>query len=189
MQPDEKLIIWLGRIEPIKNIEALVSALGELRQLPWHLVIMGPQESPGYVAGLQRMVTDLGIAPRVHFLPPAYGDEKWAALADADFLALVSHSESWGNVAAEAVAAGVPVLVTETCGFASAMHNRGGLVVEKSVSAIRTGLHRLITDRQLYADCKATLPTLAAELTWEASVKKLAMVFEGWSDQQSIIRV
>jgi glycosyltransferase involved in cell wall biosynthesis len=178
VKPDEKLIVWLGRIEPIKNLESLISALAEIQDLPWRLAIIGPKESAEYFERLQRQIARLKMENRVRFLPPVYDDDKWAVLAGADLLALVSHYESWGIVAAEAVVSGVPVLITESCGFAGGMNKRGGLVVANDTAAIRDGLRRLMSDGPFYASCKSQLQTLAGELTWETAIKKLADVFQ-----------
>ena len=69
-------------------------------------------------------------------------DQK-AALALADLLVLPSLNESFGNSAAEAVAAGVPVLLTDTCGIASMIHRRAGLAVPLGVEALAEGLRQI----------------------------------------------
>ena len=63
------------------------------------------------------------------FSGPIFGDDKWAAYRDADVFVLPSRNENFGNTAAEAVAAGTPVIVTEQCGIAPHLKDIAGLVV------------------------------------------------------------
>ena len=63
------------------------------------------------------------------FTGPLYGDAKWAAYRDADLFVLPSQNENFGNTAAEAVACGTPVLVTDRCGIAPIVDRRAGVVV------------------------------------------------------------
>ena len=62
---------------------------------------------------------------------PVFGAAKWAAYRDADVFVLPSQNENFGNTAAEAVAAGTPVIVTEQCGIAPLLANEAGLVVPR----------------------------------------------------------
>jgi glycosyltransferase involved in cell wall biosynthesis len=176
----ESMILWLGRIDPIKNLEQLLAAVVDLRGIAWRLVIAGPCESAGYADSLRKRVQELGLGQRVHLHSPCYGDEKLSAFVDADVLALVSNYESWGNVAVEAMASGLPVLVTNTCGVAEMVVEGGGLIVRKDAAAIRDGLRRLLSDTNLLAEIKARLPSLVRQYSWERSVEQLAALFQGW---------
>ncbi|HXG30686.1 MAG TPA: glycosyltransferase, partial [Thermodesulfobacteriota bacterium] len=144
------MVLWLGRIEAKKNLEGLLEALSGLKGLPWTLVIAGPSESQDYLRALHRLSYTMGIEERVRFVPGLYGEDKLSAFLDADLFVLVSINENWGNTVLEAIALGVPVLVTRTCGVAEVVEGRAGLVVDLDVSAIRDGLKRLLTDSDLY---------------------------------------
>ncbi|MGH7793134.1 MAG: glycosyltransferase, partial [Thermodesulfobacteriota bacterium] len=174
------LILWLGRIEAKKNLEQLIEALAGLKQLPWTLAIVGPSESGAYLDSLRRLVETLNIQRRIEFIPGLYDDDKVAVYADADLFVLVSINENWGNTVQEAVAAGVPVLVTRTCGVAQVVEGRAGLVVECNMTSIRAGLERLLNDTNLYRLFKAGLPALASELSWDKPVSQMADLFQSW---------
>jgi len=180
---NEPIILWLGRIDPMKNLEQLFAAMSGLIDLPWRLAIVGPTETPGYSTGLKELASQLAIDSRVRFVPPLYGPDKLAAFADADVLALVSLSENWGNSAQEAIAAGVPVLVTKTCGVSEVIDQGGGLVVALGIDPIREGLRRLLTDSEFYQQCKSELLAMAAAISWDEPVLQMANMFEGWKRQ------
>src|SRR5207247_7544473 len=88
----------------------------------------GPDEG-GVKAQLEQLASQLGVRTRVQFTGPIFGEAKWAAYRDADVFVLPSQNENFGNTAAEAIAAGTPVIVTEQCGIAPLLANAAGLVV------------------------------------------------------------
>jgi glycosyltransferase involved in cell wall biosynthesis len=75
------------------------------------LVMAGPDEC-GWQADLARLAMQRNAGPRVTFTGPLYGDCKWGALRSAEVLALPSHTENFGISAVEALACGVPVLIS-----------------------------------------------------------------------------
>jgi glycosyltransferase involved in cell wall biosynthesis len=174
------LILWLGRVEAKKNLEQLIEALAGLKHYPWALAIVGPSESSAYLSSLHQLAYQFGIEKRLHFVSALYNGDKLSAYTDADLFALVSINENWGNTVMEAIASGVPVLVTRTCGVSEVVEGRAGLVVERSVSAIRNGLEHLLNDADLYKQLKAGLPALASELSWDKRVCQIADLFQSW---------
>jgi len=64
-------------------------------------------------ARLMEMAREYGIASKVHFAGALFGQEKWAAYRDANVFVLPSQNENFGNTAAEAAAAGTPVVGNE----------------------------------------------------------------------------
>src|SRR4029077_6447688 len=87
----------------------------------------------------------------VRFAGPLFGEAKWAAYRDADVFVLPSQNENFGNTAAEAVAAGTPVIVTEQCGIAPLLADEAGLVVPHDTGALSRALERILNEAQLHA--------------------------------------
>ncbi len=141
----ERLVLFLGRISPVKNLEMLLQAFARADVPDAHLWLVGPQLEPDYVLRLRSQIAGLQLASRVTLTGPLYGEEKLAALAAADLFVLPSVSESFGNAAAEAVAAGLPVLLTKTCGIAPLIDRRAGYAVEPAPADLAEGL-RLMLD-------------------------------------------
>ena len=72
------------------------------------------------------------MADRVQFVGPVHGAEKWQLIRAADVFALPSYNENFGNAVLEAMACGVPVVVTPEVGLAGAVRDAGaGLVVRR----------------------------------------------------------
>ncbi|OWV39222.1 glycosyltransferase [Mameliella alba] len=106
-------LLFIGRLHPVKNLEALVRAFVEVAPKGWKLRLAGPDEG-GHRATLEALVQTLGAAGCVSFAGPIYGVEKTRELATASALVLPSFSENFGAVVAEALAMERPVIAS--CG-------------------------------------------------------------------------
>ncbi len=108
---DRQILLFLGRINFKKGLDILAKAVGRLAREDLHLVIAGPDG--GYLAETRRFVAEAGIAGRTTFTGMLAGGEKLAAFADAALFLLPSYSENFGIAVVEAMACGVPVLISD----------------------------------------------------------------------------
>ncbi|HLN04592.1 MAG TPA: glycosyltransferase [Bryobacteraceae bacterium] len=108
-----RIVLLLGRIHPKKGCDLLIEAFAHVahRDPLLRLVIAGPDEC-GWQAHLEGLAAQMGVGPRVTFTGPLYGELKWGALQCAEVLALPSHTENFGITVVEALACGVPVLIS-----------------------------------------------------------------------------
>ena len=97
---------------------------------------------------MRNLIQSLQLTERIVLPGALYDNDKLAALAAAELFVLPSLSESFGNAAAEAVAAGVPVLLTNTCGIAPLIHERAGLAVPLGVDSIANGLRVMMDESE-----------------------------------------
>ncbi len=179
--PDQtRLILFLGRLSLKKSPELLLQAFGNLpERIGEHdlmLVFAGPDEN-SMQQHLAAAASRLGISARVKFSGPLYGDDKWAAYRDADVFVLPSQNENFGNTAAEAAAAGTPVVVTEQCGIAPLVKDVAGLVVAHDETSVANALERLLRDPQLYAEFVSGCAELTARLSWEEPVSQMEELY------------
>jgi glycosyltransferase involved in cell wall biosynthesis len=114
LDENAKLILFLGRIHPVKRLDILADAFGQVRGVipNARLVIAGP-DGYGHRKALEPLFTRVSDA--VHWIGEVGQADKWALLRDVDVLVMCSDSESFGNSVIEAMAAGTPVVVTRTC--------------------------------------------------------------------------
>ena len=119
--------LFLSRIHPKKQLEQLFAALA-LVPGDWILQIAGEGE-PAYVAALQRQAAQLGIASRCQWLGFLAGEAKWQALAAADWFVLPSASENFGIAAIEALAAGLPVILSPEVAVAELLSSSGAAII------------------------------------------------------------
>ena len=141
----KKLIVFLGRMHPIKGLDVLIEAwrriAGEFTD--WHLVLAGPDED-GYLAAIESQVETADLADRVSFPGGLYGPDKDSLLTAADLFVLPSRSEGMSVALLEAMAAGLPVVITKSCNFHAAEDLGAGFVVGGDVESLAAGLAKML---------------------------------------------
>lgn len=107
-------LLFLSRIHPKKGLDLAIEAFAEhaADRPELQFVIAGPDQT-GLRPALEARVAELGLSSRVHWTGMLKGDAKWGALRHAEALFLPSHQENFGIVVAEALACGVPVLISD----------------------------------------------------------------------------
>jgi glycosyltransferase involved in cell wall biosynthesis len=111
---DKEIVLFLGRLHPKKGCDLLIHAFAtHARERPnAHLVIAGPDPSH-WQPELHAIAQSHGIAQRISWPGMLQGDLKWGAFYASDVFVLPSHQENFGVAVAEALACGVPVLVSD----------------------------------------------------------------------------
>jgi len=132
------LVLYVGRIAAGKGIEHLVATA---RALPdAHVVVVGPDDRHGAGRLLE--------GDRVHVLPMT-NEPPLGLYRQADVFVLPSAGESFGMAAAEAAAAGTPVVVSDQCGIAGVFEAGEALVVPYEREAVVDAVRRVLTDGEL----------------------------------------
>lgn len=120
------LSLFVGRLHRMKRLDLVVEAFARVvaTGADAHLVIVGPGgDSVG--RALTGQVAERGLGGRVHLMGLLTGRELLQAYSDADMLVLLSHRENFGMVVVEAMASGLPVLLTEEVGLAQEVTEAG----------------------------------------------------------------
>ena len=184
-----KLVLFLGRLSSKKSPDLLLRAIAELSRRPagiaMTLVFAGPDEG-GIKEKLDEQAAQLGVRTKVQFAGPVFGEAKWAAYRDADVFVLPSQNENFGNTAAEAVAAGTPVIVTEQCGIAPLIAEKAGVVVRHDPAALVEALERILTDAELRGRLAAGCATVTSRLGWEEPVREMEALYAALASRQSV---
>ena len=188
ISPNEKVILYLGRISPIKNLEQLILAFAKADLPNLRLVLVGPSLEPAYEARLHALIATQHLESTVLMAGPLYGEEQRAALALADLFVLPSLNESFGNAAAEAVAAGVPVLLTETCGIAPLIDRRAGLTVPLGVESLAEGLKVMLDPAQRDL-LTAQREQVKRELSWDEPIRQTEELYQRIIEEKEKVEV
>ncbi|WP_253789159.1 D-inositol-3-phosphate glycosyltransferase [Nocardia amikacinitolerans] len=132
----ERIVAFVGRIQPLKAPDVLVRAAAELLRADpdrnLRVLIVGGASGSGLKRpdALIELASELGITDRVTFLPPQPPDRLVQVYRAADLVAVPSYNESFGLVAIEAQASGTPVLAADVGGLGTAVrHGETGLLV------------------------------------------------------------
>jgi glycosyltransferase involved in cell wall biosynthesis len=179
VQPGEKLITAVGRLTSQKGFDYLIRALAVVQQsIPdSKLLVMGD----GYMRGeLEALAKGEGVAARTTFAGFVSDDDLVDAMKSSDMVAIPSRFEPFGIIALEAMAAGVPVLVSRVGGLAEIVENDvDGLEVDPdSPSSIAKATVRLLSDRALASRLAAKAREKVEAYSWERSAAKTLEVYE-----------
>jgi glycosyltransferase involved in cell wall biosynthesis len=170
------LLLFLGRVSWKKGLDRLVAALAAVPDAT--LAIAGNDEE-GYRRRLDRQAAAAGVAGRIVHLGPVHGADKAALLGGADLLVLPSYSENFGNVVLEAMAAGLPAVVTPEVGLAAVLAESGaGLVAPGDPPRLAAALRGLLADRAARREMGARgSAAAAARFGWGAIAARMEEVY------------
>lgn len=133
----KRILLFLGRIHPKKGCDLLIQAFGALLSKEsaeghdaWRLVIAGPCADPIYLEGLAKLAARCCPPGTVSFPGLLSGEAKWGALHAADAFVLPSHQENFGVAVAEALACGLPVLISDKVNIWREIDQNGAGLIE-----------------------------------------------------------
>lgn len=135
----KRLILYLSRIHPKKGCDLLIEAFSSVvaRDKTLQLVMAGPDQS-GMKADLEARTRKAGIHDRVTWTGMLSGDLKWGAYRCAEIFALPSHQENFGIVVAEALACGVPVLISNKVNiWREVLADKAGMVADDTLNGAK----------------------------------------------------
>ena len=182
-------LVVLGRVQPLKGQDLAIRALAKLgAQDPaladrTELVIAG-EPTPGqadWAAGLRALAGELGVAERVRFLPSLGREAAAELLGSADLALVPSRSETFGLVAVEAAACGVPVIAGAHTGLLeSAPAGRSAVhVAGREPGEWAAAIRSLLADPDRRARLGASAREFALTLDWARHAERLEAVYAG----------
>ena len=191
MPPGDKIVLFVGRIEPLKGIETLLRALQQMQEsgaMPPRLclsVIGGDPSKPRETrhAELEKMMIlrdDLGLGDIVTFLGRRAQETLHYHYSAADVVVMPSHCESFGMVALEAMACGTPVIATDVGGLAQLVREgeTGFLVPGRDPHALGNRLQLLLSDAALRARLGRQASDHAASYAWPGITRQIVELYE-----------
>lgn len=181
-------LLFLGRVHVKKGNDLLFHALADVLKAGgppelgnWHLVIAGPNDHP-YGHEMKALSERLGLAARVTWTGMLTGDLKWGAFHAAKAFVLPSHQENFGIAVAEALACGLPVLISNKVNIWREIAGDGaGLVENDDVAGTRNLLTRwlgLSADERSEMSARASA-CFAQRFHVEQSAKSLIAALSG----------
>ena len=182
---EAKVLLFVGRIQPLKAPEVLIKAAAELlaRHPEWRgelvvAVLGGPSGSGlAHPHSLDELATVLGVAPQVRFVPPVPRKELSDWYRAADLVAVPSHSESFGLVAVEAQACGTPVVAADVGGLPTAVGDAGVLVDGHDIPKWADALESLLLNPGQRDMLSRKAIQHAALFGWDRTTERLYEVY------------
>ena len=178
---DGRLLLFVGRIQPLKCADAAIETLAELLETarePYRLVVVGGPSGPHGEKSFQRLydVADArGVREHVHFIDPQPHELLSSYYRAADVCVVPSRSESFGLVALEAAACGTPVVASAVGGLTTLVdHGHTGFLVDAADPIAYAAAVRRVFDEPLAAERFSTASVLRARrYTWRAAARTL----------------
>lgn len=185
LDPDDAgLVVFAGRVQPLKAPDVLVRALGVMRaageRVPVLAVLGGSSGRPTAVRELEALAAIEGVADRVVVLPPVQRAELAAWFRAADIVAVPSHNESFGFVAAEAQACGTPVVAAAVGGLRTIVTDdvSGVLVHDHEPVTWAAELGALLGDDERRARLGAGAVGAAQQFGWDETARGVLEAYE-----------
>ena len=175
------LVLFLGRINFKKGLDLLVPAFGHVakKYSDACLAIVGP-DNEGYGSKVRRWCVEQGIHDRVLFVDHLGHEEVKEAYVDADVFVLSSYTENFGLTVVEAMACGIPVVISDQVNiWREVQAAKAGLVVSLDPNTIAEAVCRLLGDPK-EAEATGLRGRIATEklYAWPPIVKQLIQVYE-----------
>lgn len=184
---DQPVILFMARLHPKKGLDYLISALGKLRDQRFTFVIAGSGASD-YEAEINELLVSAGIDERTYRSGFVEGEMKDLLMQGADIFALTSYSENFGVAVLEAMAVGLPVVVTPGVALASVVEqNQLGHVTELDAAAIATSLQHCLNHPQTTKEMGERARQLVRQqYNWERNASNLTKVYTAIFKQEPI---
>ncbi len=178
VSPDEPIILFLSRLHPKKGLDYLIPALGKVAHQRFTFLLAG-SGSPEYEAEVEALLVAAGIRNHTYRCGFVKGEMKDLSLQGADMFALTSHSENFGIAVLEALAIGLPVVVTPGVALASVVEQHQlGYVPELEVGAIASALEHCLTYPEKVKQMGERARQLIFEqYTWDKIALNLSKVY------------
>ncbi|MCE7861646.1 MAG: glycosyltransferase family 1 protein [Chloroflexi bacterium CFX2] len=191
LRPENRMILFVGRIEPLKGVDTLIQAVASLdkslsgRRHPVHLAIIGgdpdvnPEEMSDEMARLQKLSDELCMGGMVVFLGKRAQDTLPYYYSAAEVLVMPSLYESFGMVALEAMACGTPVIASEVGGLGYLVQDgvTGYTVPDSDPEALRIRLTSLLGDNRLRKKMGENAAEYAKEYDWSKIASSIVKVY------------
>lgn len=173
-----QFILYVGAIEPRKNIHRLIQAMAQLHQMgtPAHLCLVGPNGR--LLDELQQAAAQVGLAGFVHYLGYVSQADLPGLYSLATVFAFPSLYEGFGLPPLEAMACGTPVLTSRQTAMEEVCGEAAWLVDPHDVSEMADGLHTLLMDANQRGMLQEKGLERVKQFTWAQTAEKTAVVYE-----------
>jgi len=184
LPPDVPLLLFVGRIQPLKGADVAVRTLAALAAFPdAHLVIVGGPSGPrgeDHLAHVEEIARRHGVTDRVHLVPPQAHELLSTYYRAADVCVVPSRSESFGLVALEAAACGTPVVAAAVGGLTTLVDDghTGYLVEDPTPGAFAGAVGRVLGDPLLGERLATAAVVRARRYTWTDAAALLRTTYE-----------
>lgn len=174
-----QLVLFLGRLHPVKGAEKLIDVFVHIAaQHPRAVLVMAGPDEWRLEEQWRARANELGVADRIYFPGMITGDVKADMLARADLFVLPSTGEGFSNAILEALASGTAVLISPHCNFPEVAAAGAGAIVGNDIPAITAELSRLLAQPDTLRAMGETARRFVTEhYSWDVITDRLLDVY------------
>ncbi|NND73974.1 MAG: glycosyltransferase [Ilumatobacter sp.] len=181
--PDRPLLLFVGRIQPLKGPDLAIRALAELNRPDVQLAIVGGasgHDGDDHAEDAHALVDELGLHDQVHWIAPQPHHILSSWYRAADVVIVPSRSESFGLVALEAAACGIPVVASAVGGLLSLVDDgsTGFLIDGRNPADYAKAVATILDDPTMQAAMRSAAVERARRYTWSAAAAHLRSLYE-----------
>lgn len=186
------LVLFVGRIQPLKGVHIAVEALAKLTDQTATLMIVGGasgREGEAEVVRVMELIEELGLGERVLFVEPQPHYALSTYYRAADVLVMPSRSESFGLVALEAAACGIPVVAAAVGGLRTLVKDgiTGYLIDERDPSHYADAIDRILLDDRLASGLGAAAAVQASRYPWSGLAARLRRIYVALVEEPALV--
>jgi len=174
----DEFLLFVGMIEPRKNLDKLVMAFDKLRKEydKYQLVIAGPKG--WHYESLFRLIDTLEFKDKILFTGYINDNEKAILMKNAKIFVYPSLYEGFGLPVLEAMSLGVPAITSNVSAMPEIAGDAAVLINPESVDELYEGIKKLIEDKQFYNEMKEKAVFRASQFSWEKTAKETVEIYE-----------
>ena len=179
---DDPVVLFVGRIQPLKGVDVAVRALAEIADPSARLMIVGGasgQEGGSEVERIRELIDELGLTDRVDFVAPQPHYALSTYYRAADVLVMPSRSESFGLVALEAAASGLPVVAAAVGGLRTLVrHGETGYLIEgRDPTDYASAIDSILSSPEHASALGAAAAAVASRYPWSGLASRLQRIY------------
>lgn len=133
-------LIFIGRLNPIKNLENLILAWSQAKIKNWNLILVGPDQN-NYSSILERLIKEYGLYNNIFLKGPIKKKEKIKLFLNSSILILPSYSENFGISIYEAMSCAVPVIASKYTPWSLLKKYDAGWITDVDVNSLKKTLY------------------------------------------------
>jgi glycosyltransferase involved in cell wall biosynthesis len=180
IREQDLVVLFMGRIHPIKGADILLDAFAELRdRVPSAVLVLAGPDEFGLEDRFKQKASSAGLSGRVLFPGMVEGARKLNLLGRADLFCLPSAAEGFSMAVLEALASHTAVLLSPGCNFSDVVTARAGRICDCTVEAIKSGLEAMLADKdELRSMGDRGRALVESRFTWDSVVDQLLDVYQ-----------
>ena len=189
---DGPVLLFVGRIQPLKGVDVAVQSLAELGRRDAILLIVGGasgEEGESELARVHALIDQLGVGGQVRFVEPQPHHILSTYYRAADVVLVPSRSESFGLVALEAAACGTPVVANAVGGLLTIVEDgrTGFLVPDRRPDVFASHIGRIVTDAGFASAMSRAAAERARGYTWAFAAARLRRVYADLAARDRVV--